>query len=177
MITPDFVNYAPGEYSNELKSFKREASRMTNRISTVVCFVAAVCIGMAAQTDEPLLVSVHLPKYPPLAHQARIEGIVKLTFTLSANAGEPTNIEVVSGHPMLKGAAMDNVKTWRFENHYAVERKYETTFRYRLSGLEVAASTRDTVTFDSFHQVEVVTDLVQGSIQYECSHQSPCPQR
>jgi TonB family protein len=150
---------------------------MTNRISTVLCFVAAVCIGMAAQTDEPLLITVQLPKYPPLAHQARIEGVVKLTFTLSANAGEPTNVEVVSGHPMLTGAAMDNVKTWRFENHYAVERKYATTFRYGLSGIEVPAPTRDKVTFDSFHQVEVVTDLVQGSIQYECSHQSPCPQR
>jgi TonB family protein len=150
---------------------------MTNRISAVVCFVAALCIGMAAQTDEPILISVQLPKYPPLAHQARIEGIVKLTFTLSANAEEPMNIKIVSGHPMLKGAAMDNVKTWRFENHHAVPRKYETTVRYRLSGLEVPAPTRERVIFDSFHQVEIVTDLAQRSIQYECSHQSPCPQR
>jgi hypothetical protein len=43
---------------------------------------------MAAQT-EPALVTVNMPKYPPLARQARIEGVVKLTFTLSANAGEP----------------------------------------------------------------------------------------
>jgi hypothetical protein len=34
---------------------------------------------------------------------------------------------------MLKGAAIDNARTWKFENPYAVERKYETTFRYRLS--------------------------------------------
>jgi len=149
---------------------------MTNRISSVLCFVAAVCISMAAQTNEPLLITVNMPKYPPLAHQARIEGVVKLTFTLSANAGEPTNVEVVSGHPMLKAAAMDNVRSWRFENHNAVERKYETAFRYRLSGVEVPASTRDKVTFDSFHEVDLVTDLVPGTIQYECSDQSPCPQ-
>ena len=148
---------------------------MTHHTIRVLCFVASVCIAMAAQTDDPLLIPVNIPKYPPLAHQARIEGVVKLIFTLPANAGEPTNVEVVSGHPMLKAAAMDNVKTWRFENHYAVERKYETTFRYRLSGIEVLAPTRDKVTFDSFHEVEVVTDVVQGSIQYECSD-GPCSQ-
>jgi TonB family protein len=132
---------------------------------------------MAAQTHEPLLIAVNMPKYPPLAHQARIEGVVKLTFTLPANTGEPTNIEVVSGHLMLKSAAMDNLKTWKFENHYAVERKYETTFRYRLSGVEVPAPTREKVTFDSFHEVDIVTDLVQPTIQYESSDHSQRPQR
>jgi TonB-like protein len=148
---------------------------MTNRIGTVLSFLVAVCIAMAAQT-EPTLTAVNIPKYPPLACQARIEGIVKLTFTLLANAAEPTNVEVVSGHPMLKGAAMDNLKTWKFENSNAVERKYETTFRYRLSGVEVPLPTSATVTFKSFHQVEIVTDTVKGTIQYQCSD-GPCPQQ
>ena len=148
---------------------------MTNRMISALCFVAIACIAVAGQNDEPLLITVNIPKYPPLARAARVEGIVKLTFTLAANAAEPANVEVLSGHPMLKGAAANNVKTWRFENHYAVERKYETTFRYRISGVEVPAPTRDKVTFDSFHEVEVVTDLVKGMIQYECSD-GPCPQ-
>jgi hypothetical protein len=138
---------------------------MTNRIGTVLCFAAAVCIAMAAQS-EPTLTAVNMPKYPPLACQARIEGIVKLTFTLSANAAEPTNVEVVTGHPMLKGAAMDNLKTWKFGNPYAVERKYETTFRYRLSGVEVPLPTSATVTFKSFHQVDVVTDVAKPTVNY-----------
>ena len=91
---------------------------------------------------------------------------MKLTFTLSANSGEPTNVEVVSGHPMLKAASIDNVKTWKFENPYAVERKYETTFRYRLSGVEVPGPTTATVTFESFHEVDLVTDLVQPTVSY-----------
>ena len=101
-----------------------------------------------------------------LARQARIEGVVKLTFTLSANSKEPTNIEVVSGHPMLKGAAIDNVKTWKFENPYAVERKYETTFRYRLSSIEVPLPRSATVTFESFHQVDLVADVAQATVNY-----------
>ena len=139
---------------------------MTSRIIKLLCFVVAVfCITMAAQT-EPTLVTVNIPKYPPLACQARVEGVVKLTFTLSANSAEPTNIEVVSGHPMLKWAAIDNVKTWKFENPYAVDRKYETTFRYRLSGAEVPLPKSATITFESFHQVDLVTDVPQPIVNY-----------
>jgi TonB family protein len=129
---------------------------MTSRATKLLCFVVFFCLTMAAQT-EPALVTVSMPKYPPLARHARVEGVVKLTFTLSANAGEPTNIEVVSGHPMLKGVAIDNVRTWKFENLYAVERKYETTFRYRLSDHPTSA----TVTFESFHEVDLVADVPQ----------------
>jgi TonB family protein len=139
---------------------------MTSRIVTLLSLVVAVfCITLAAQT-EPTLIAVNMPKYPPLACQARIEGVVKLTFTLSANGGQPTNVEVLSGHPMLKGAAVDNVKTWKFDNPHAVERKYETTFRYRLSGVEVPAPTSAVVTFQSFHQVDLVTDVAQPSVSY-----------
>lgn len=122
---------------------------------------------MVAQ-DDPALTSADIPKYPPLACQGRIEGIVKLTFTLPAHAQEPTNIEVVSGHPMLKSAALENVKTWHFDNPYAIERKYETTFKYRLSGRELTAgSTKKlTVSLESFHSVEIVTDVYQPTVNY-----------
>jgi hypothetical protein len=98
---------------------------MTIRICAVLCFAAAISVTMAAQ-DEPVLVSANIPSKPQLACQARIDGFVKLRFTLAANAAEPTNVEVVSGHAMLKGAAVENVNTWRFQNPYSVERKYET---------------------------------------------------
>ena len=139
---------------------------MTSRITKVLSFVvAAFCITMSAQT-EPMLVTISMPKYPPLACQARVAGEVKLTFILPANGTQPTNIEVVSGHPMLKWATIDNVKTWKFENPYAVDRKYETTFRYRLSGVEVPLPKGATVTFESFHQVDLVTDVPQPVVSY-----------
>jgi len=139
---------------------------MTSRIIKLLCFVVAIfCITMAAQT-EPALVTVNMPKYPPLACQARVAGVVKLTFTLLANGTQPTKIEVVSGHPMLQWAAIDNVKTWKFANPYAVDRKYETTFQYRLSGVEVPLPKSATITFESFHQVDLVTDVPQPVVSY-----------
>jgi hypothetical protein len=112
----------------------------------------AACIGVAAQTDNPELVSANIPFYPPLARQARVYGAVKVAFTLAGNSGEPADVEAVSGHPLLKSAAAENVKTWRFRNSYAVERKYETTFHYMLSESESRH-----VTFQSFNVVEIVS--------------------
>jgi outer membrane biosynthesis protein TonB len=135
---------------------------MTTRICAVLVFGAAISITMAAQS-EPTLISANIPKHPPLARQARIEGIVKLTFTLAANAVEPTNVEVVSGPALLKASALENVKTWRFQNPYAIERKYETSFEYRLPLSEGSQK----VTFESFHKVEIVTYAPSPSeVQY-----------
>ena len=120
---------------------------MVRRLCALLCFLA-VSLSLGAQTDEPELISANIPTYPALARQARIEGAVKLTFTLPASGGEPADVEVVSGHPVLASAAVENVKTWHFRNPYAVERKYETTFRYRL------AESRK-VTFESFQSVEI----------------------
>jgi len=132
----------------------------------LIFLVSAISITMVAQT-EPSLLSANIPKYPPLACQARIEGVVRLTFTLPANGLQPTNVEVVSGHPMLKDSAVENVKTWRFEqNPYAVERNYETTFKYRLSGIESRGQKRVTVTFDSFREVDLVTDVAPPTVNY-----------
>jgi outer membrane biosynthesis protein TonB len=125
---------------------------MTIRICAVLCFAAAISVTAAAQS-EPVLVSANMPKHPPLACQARIAGVVKLTFILSGTDGEPTNVEAISGPPMLKDAAIENVKTWKFNNSYACG-KYETTFDYRIP-----PSGRQKVTFESFHRVEVATCL------------------
>ena len=121
---------------------------MVRRLLALLCFLA-VCLSLAAQSDEPELVSANIPRYPPLARQARVEGVVKITFILPANAEEPANIEA-SGHPILKAAAVENVKTWHFRNRFAAERKYETRFQYRI-GTE-----SQKVIFESFHDVVIV---------------------
>ena|ERR1019366_6587545 len=84
----------------------------------LLSFVLAASFAIVAQT-EPTLTSAALPSYPPLACQARVQGLVKVRFTLPAHSKEPTNVEVLSGNPLLKEATLENVKTWRFDNPYA----------------------------------------------------------
>jgi len=82
--------------------------------SVVVVFCALAGIAFGQALPEPTLISAGLPRYPPIARVAKIQGEVKVDFTLNSN-GEIISATAVSGHPMLKGAAEENVKTWRFE--------------------------------------------------------------
>ena len=125
---------------------------MLIRVGSLLCFALSMTMVAAAQADEPVLTSLNMPKYPTLARQARVEGIVKLTFTLEGRGTEPTNIQVTSGHPAFNSPTIENMRTWRFSNNnYAVDRKYEITFEYRLAG-------QPGVCFESFHKVTVRAD-------------------
>src|SRR5450432_2007387 len=145
---PDYDSHGETRTKRALQWLARGTDMFT-RIQWLLLIVAALSATSVAQS-EPILDSASLPKYPPIARQARIEGIVRLAFTLEANATAPTGVQVISGHPILSRAALENLKTWRFINYYSVERKYETTFKYRLS-----QSGKLTVSFQSFSNVEI----------------------
>jgi protein TonB len=54
------------------------------------------------------------PAYPPLAKQARIQGVVVLEAEISKE-GSIDNLKVITGHPLLIQAAIDAVKQWRYK--------------------------------------------------------------
>lgn len=54
------------------------------------------------------------PRYPPLARQARIQGTVRLEAIIN-EAGEITNLRVLSGHPLLIAASLEAVSQWRYQ--------------------------------------------------------------
>jgi protein TonB len=53
------------------------------------------------------------PVYPPLAKQARIQGLVKLEGVI-AKDGTIQQLRLISGHPLLAPAALAAVKQWRY---------------------------------------------------------------
>ena len=53
------------------------------------------------------------PVYPPLARQTRISGDVRLTVNVTKGGGI-ASVEVVTGHPLLKQAAVDSVEKTKF---------------------------------------------------------------
>jgi protein TonB len=55
-----------------------------------------------------------LPDYPPIARAAGVAGTVVLHVTIS-KTGTVQNVSVVSGPQMLRQAALDKVKTWRYK--------------------------------------------------------------
>ena len=54
------------------------------------------------------------PVYPPLAMMARIQGTVVLQAIIGKD-GTVQDLKVLSGHPLLVRAALDAVRTWRYQ--------------------------------------------------------------
>ena len=73
------------------------------------------------------------PVYPAMARKARIQGVVVLQVEIN-KSGDVENLQVISGHPMFAGAAIDAVKQWEYKP-------------YLLNGEPVDVETRVTVNF------------------------------
>ncbi len=77
------------------------------------------------------------PQYPPLARQARIQGVVLLRATISRE-GKIENLQVVAGPPLLVKSAIDAVLQWRYRPYYLnnepVEVETQVTVNFTLSG-------------------------------------------
>jgi len=65
----------------------------------------------------PQLVLRSVPMYPAVAKRAAIEGDVTVDAMIDTN-GKLTNMKVVSGQPLLQQAALDSLRTWKYEPAY-----------------------------------------------------------
>lgn len=74
------------------------------------------------------------PAYPKIALAAHVTGVVQLHAIINKE-GSIDELQVVKGHPLLIGAAMDAVKQWRYRP-------------YLLNGEPVEVETYVTVTFE-----------------------------
>lgn len=54
------------------------------------------------------------PVYPPLAQQARIQGTVRFSVIIGKD-GRISNMQLVSGHPLLVQAAQDALRQWEYK--------------------------------------------------------------
>lgn len=73
------------------------------------------------------------PIYPDFARRSRIQGPVVLMLTVD-ELGQPTQVQVLQGHPVFHDVALQAARQWRFEPA-------------RLGGRPVAASFRLTLNF------------------------------
>ncbi|MGO9087327.1 MAG: energy transducer TonB [Candidatus Sulfotelmatobacter sp.] len=94
-------------------------------------------IRVSSGVSTGLLVRKVNPTYPPLARQARIQGVVVLSAQISKE-GNIQNLQLISGHPMLAPAAIEAVKQWKYRpyllNGEPVEVETQVQVNFTLSG-------------------------------------------
>ncbi len=71
-------------------------------------------IKLGGNVQEAKIVARPSPSYPALARQARIQGNVVL-HAIIAKDGTVTQLEVVTGHPLLVQSALSAVRRWRYQ--------------------------------------------------------------
>jgi protein TonB len=76
--------------------------------------VAPTRIRVGGNVQQAKLVRQPKPAYPPLAKQARIQGVVHLSAII-AKDGTIQKLEVLNGHPLLVPAALEAVKQWIYQ--------------------------------------------------------------
>jgi protein TonB len=71
-------------------------------------------IRVGGNVQQALLIKQPKPIYPPLAKQARIQGVVRLNAIIGKD-GTIQNLTVATGHPLLVPSAMEAVKQWVYK--------------------------------------------------------------
>jgi len=71
-------------------------------------------IRVGGNVQQAMLIRQPRPVYPPLAKQARIQGVVRLNAIIGKD-GTIQNLTVSSGHPLLVPAALEAVKAWVYK--------------------------------------------------------------
>lgn len=80
---------------------------------------------ISSQIAAGLLIHKTLPIYPAIAKQARVSGTVVIEASISKD-GSIQNQHVVSGPVMLRQAAIDAVRTWRYKPYMLNNQPIET---------------------------------------------------
>lgn len=104
------------------------------RAATVPTAAAPLRISMGAQAAR--LIYGPRPVYPTIAVATRVQGVVKLRALISRD-GLITNLQLVSGPPLLVQTAMAAVQQWRYRptllGQEPVEVATEIEVRFTLS--------------------------------------------
>ncbi len=94
-------------------------------------------VRVSSGVSTGLLIRKVQPTYPPLARQARIQGVVVLQAQISKE-GNIQNLQLISGHPMLAPAAIEAVKQWKYKpyllNGEPVEVDTQVQVNFTLAG-------------------------------------------
>jgi TonB family protein len=131
---------APYSSANRLASVGRELPPDVTRVdsntgASPLQGVLATVQPLGGQAKAPQLLVSSAPIYPTMARQARVEGQVTIEAVIDAT-GKLTNMTVISGPPLLQQAAMDSLRTWKYQPGYLNEKPVPTktsiTVNFRL---------------------------------------------
>ena len=124
-------------YTSPMKCRHALAYSLIALLGTAAYGPAQVTNGSAPTKSEVGIAKLSEPVYPRLAQQARITGDVDLKIRIRPD-GTVEAAEVISGHPMLREAALDSARQSRFDCRFCSDgtTEYSLTYRFEIAPRE-----------------------------------------
>jgi TonB family protein len=152
-------------------SFQLEGVPVMWRIRPLLLLALGATTFGVCQAQTVVPDSLPELKYPPIARVAHIEGDVVVSFRQTAE-GRTVDVTPVSGHPMLQGIAVENVKAWQLKPKAELAGPaYRVTFHFKLNPPDDGYDDSQPVTkavLDGTGQVQVVSISTTGLDRSEC---------
>src|SRR5712671_6749294 len=157
-----------GQFPN--RSQIKEVPDMSRIRPSLLLALLATAFGVCqAQTVVPD--SLPELQYPPIARVANIQGDVVVSFRQTPE-GRTVDVTPLSGHVMLQGIAVENVKAWHFEPKSGLAgQAYKVTFHFQLNPPGDGYDDTQPVTkavLDKAGQVQVISISTTGLDRSEC---------
>jgi protein TonB len=96
---------------------------------------ANIPVPVGGRVKEPALLTRVLPQYPPVARQSHTQGDVAVQIVVD-KAGNVVDARAISGPPVLRQAAIDAVRRWKYEpstlEGQAISVQMLVTLRFQL---------------------------------------------
>jgi TonB family protein len=136
------------------------------RSNLAILLVAGCCFSQDAWQVQRL---VALTQYPMLPRMANIQGTVELRCSI-ADDGTVNECRVISGHPLLNGVAIGNLKSWTFKRApgtHSAASEVTMIYNFELSGAAVRVDPKIEFSFELPNHVKFVS-------QPACADHVPC---
>jgi len=98
--------------------------------------------------------------YPIVARNGNIQGTVEVQVTIDGD-GNVANASAISGHPLLRKAALENIRRWKFEPATPDDGILKIMYVFRLDSPETYYEPQTLNLFDFPSRVEIVSRLPQ----------------
>lgn len=111
-LTASLSHVPPSDVGIRITAARNDAP--APRIETALPPPVPGVINVGGRVQASKLISNPQPVYPTIARQARISGTVELQVVIDPT-GHIQQANVVSGHPLLRQAALDAVIQWVYQ--------------------------------------------------------------
>jgi TonB family protein len=128
---------------------------LTKLLDTILVFSGSLTLfplqnaGSKTTQESVVITKLFPPVYPPLAKQTRISGDVELILEVRAD-GRLESATVVSGHPLLKQAALDSAEGSQFDCRICTQgvRSFQMLYSFQLGPTSYCAEASKTSSRD-----------------------------